>query len=63
MDETLRKLLENAVSSDSEDGAKFLQDAYVKLKRSQESSDQPTPFGAEAYVICAETAYQVGRLI
>eukprot|EP00794_Sanderia_malayensis_P005404 gene5404-6080_t len=60
MDETLRRLLENAATTrDPEIGAKYLQDAYVKLKRSQESSDQPTPFGAEAFVICAETAFEV----
>ncbi len=62
MDGTLRTLLGNAVNCEEvEEGlrVKYLEDAYIKLKRSQESSDQPTPFGAEAYVLCAETAYQV----
>ena len=59
MDEQLRILLGNVVDNQDQDGGQNLLDAYTKLKRNQESFDQPNPFGEEIYIICAETALQV----
>ena len=57
MDETIRSILQEALAGDKKE--ENLMNAYSKLKRGQQSSDQSNPFAADVYVICAETAYQV----
>lgn len=61
MDETIRSILYDAMHGDNNEGD--LMKAYSKLKRGQPSSDQSSPFAADVYVICAETAYQVNNII
>eukprot|EP00112_Aurelia_sp_Birch-Aquarium-sp1_P006405 Seg1708.3 transcript_id=Seg1708.3/GoldUCD/mRNA.D3Y31 product="Cilia- and flagella-associated protein 46" protein_id=Seg1708.3/GoldUCD/D3Y31 len=59
MDEAMRVTFARVLSG--EEPQQNLLNAYSKLKRGQEASDQPDPFGAEIYVICAEAAYQTGH--
>ena len=59
MDETIKNLLSQAVSGEGNEEMLF--DAYAKLKRSQESTDQPNAFGAEIFVVCAEAALKVNH--
>ena len=61
MDEAMRVTFARVLSG--EEPQQNLLNAYSKLKRGQEASDQPDPFGAEIYVICAETAYQVRPIL
>ncbi|XP_065072026.1 cilia- and flagella-associated protein 46-like isoform X1 [Rhopilema esculentum] len=60
MDETIKNLLSQAASGNGNEEKLF--DAYAKLKRSQESTDQPNAFGAEIFVVCAEAALQNEQL-
>ena len=57
MDETIRLILQDALNGEKRE--ERLMNAYSRLKRGQQPSDQSHPFTADVYVICAEAAYQV----